>query len=242
MDALLQTIDSLELWLEKMDTDPDLAHCLVQYARGRGGVTMQTICQEYDIRFKTMARSQDTIGWRLFMEGMISRHVVDRQRDHLRCKGTQWQLNRWASGLVVRLLEITHGQWLYRNVVVHDRKAGRLVLVRKERIMADIEEQQSKGEEGLLEEHKYLLEVNLENLRESDGIGHKYWLLAIRAARVACATIGVPDAPGVTRRRTRSITRQSAHQEDGWTMVKTLSWTGLSQAFSSLLPTVRPLG
>jgi hypothetical protein len=216
VDAMLQSVDSFELWLNKMDTDPDLTSCLVQYARGHGGVTMQTICQDHDSSLQEMARSQDIIGWRRFMEGMISRRVVERQRDHLRCKGIQWQLNRWASGLVVRLLEITHGQWLYRNVVVHDRTAGRLALVRKERILADIEEQQSKGEEGLLEEHRYLLEVNLDNLGESDGVGHEYWLLAIRAARVACATIGVPDAPGTTRRRTRSMTRQqSEHQADG---------------------------
>ena len=216
VEAMQLTIDSLTLWLEKMDTDPVLADCLVQYARGRGGISMSEICREMDSRFTTMARSQDIIGWRRFMEGMISQHVVQRQSDHLRCRGTQWQLKRWASGLVVRLLEITHGQWLYRNVVVHDRTAGRLTLVRKERILVDIEEQQSIGGEGLLEEHKYLLEVNLDNLGESDGVGHEYWLLAIRAARVACATIGEPDPPGIIRGRTRSITRQqSAHPGDG---------------------------
>ena len=216
VETLLLTIDSLELWLEKMDTDPVLADGLVQYARGRGGISMAEICREMDSRYKTMARSQDIIGWRRFMEGMISQHVVERQRDHLRCRGTQWQLNRWASGLVVRLLEITHGQWLYRNVVVHDRTAGRLALVRKEKIMVDIEEQQRIGEDGLLEAHKYLLEVNLDNLGESDGVGHEYWLLAIRAARVACATIGEPEPPGTIRGRTRSITRQqSAHPGDG---------------------------
>ena len=105
---------------------------------------MQSICQKLDSRFKIMARSQDIIGWRRFMEGMISRHVVDIQRDCLRCKGIQWQLNRWASGLVVRLLEITHGQWLYRNVVVHDRTAGRLAVVCKERIMAEIEDSKAR--------------------------------------------------------------------------------------------------
>ena len=121
VDAMLQSVDSLELWLNKTDTDPELTSCLVQYARGRRGVAMQTICQDQDSSLQAMARSQDVIGWRRFMEGMISRRIVERQRDHLRCKGIQWQLNRWASGLVVRLLEITHGQWLYRNVVVHDR-------------------------------------------------------------------------------------------------------------------------
>ena len=34
---------------------------------------------------------------------------------------------RWGVELVTRLLEVTHGQWLYRNVQVHDRIAGTLV-------------------------------------------------------------------------------------------------------------------
>ena len=179
---------------------------------------MQEICRDTDrcdVRYTSMARSQDIIGWRRFMEGMISRHIVERQLDYFKMKGIQWQLNRWATGLVTRLLEITHGQWLYRNVVVHDHKAGRLAVVQKERILVEIEEQQSRGEEGLLEEHRYLLDVNLDNLGETDGVGHEYWLLAIRAARVACATIGPPEPQQVVRGRTRNATRQSAHPGDG---------------------------
>ena len=148
------------------------------------------------------------------MEGMISRRIVDIQRDFLRVKGLSWKLDKWASGLVVKLLEITHGQWLYRNVVVHDARAGSLAIVRKERILEEIEEQQSKGVSGLLEEHRYLLDINLDNLGELDGVHHEYWLLAIQAARVACATIGEEGPLENARGRTRSITRQ-LHPGDG---------------------------
>ena len=64
VDALMQTIDSLQQWLEKMDTDPVLADCLVKFARGRGGISMQSICSEENAQFRAMARSQDAIGWR----------------------------------------------------------------------------------------------------------------------------------------------------------------------------------
>ena len=149
------------------------------------------------------------------MEGMISRGVVEIQREYYQLQGMQWRIDKWASGLVIKLLEVTHGQWLYRNVVVHDRVTGSLAQIRKEEIRAQIEEQQAHGTEGLLEEHHYLLEVNLDDLDETDGTRQDYWLLAIRAARVACAFIGdVSDRQG-SRGRQRSRSTRQEHPPDG---------------------------
>ena len=82
--------------------------------------------------------------------------------------------------------DFTHGQWLYRNVQVHDSVTGAKASLRKEEIQMEIEKHQELGEEGLLEEDKYLLEVNLEDLETTNGERQEYWLLAIRAAREAC--------------------------------------------------------
>ena len=87
-------------------------------------------------------------------------------------------------GLVTRLLEVTHGQWLYRNVLVHDKTNGQLAMIRKEDITARIEEQLLLGQGNLLEEDQYLLEVNFGDLHKSTGERHEYWLLAIQAARI----------------------------------------------------------
>ncbi len=66
----------------------------------------------------------------------------------------------WGRDLVTRLvLEVTHGQWLYRNVQVHDRIAGTLATQRKEELQMEIERQQELGTEGLLEEDCYLAEI-----------------------------------------------------------------------------------
>jgi hypothetical protein len=138
------------------------------------------------------------------MEGMISRGVVEIQRDYLQLSGVRWKLDRWATGLIIKLLEVTHGQWLYRNVVVHDKVAGNLAVTRKEGIRSEIEDQLSKGEEGLLDEHKFLLEVNLDNSDGTDGDSQEYWLLAIRAARVACAARGKDNVQDLPRLRPRN--------------------------------------
>ncbi len=119
------------------------------------------------------------------MEGMVSNKMVDIQREYFAARNASWKLDGWATGLVVRLLEITHGQWLYRNVIVHDSTSGRLAVTQKEEIAEKIEAELAAGGSGLLEEDLYLLEVNLGDLSDSMGDGQEYWLLAIQAAWVA---------------------------------------------------------
>jgi hypothetical protein len=65
--------------MKQNNTDPDLRDCIYEYeyATGRGRLTMEEICMEnnYDDRYKAMARSQDSIGWRRFMEGMVCKEI-----------------------------------------------------------------------------------------------------------------------------------------------------------------------
>jgi len=132
---------------------------------------MEEICSGKDDKYYHFAVSQDKIGWRRFMEGMISKECTELQLQWMRYCGSKKLITYWATGLVTRLLEVTHGQSF---------------ALRKEEIQMEIEMQQELGEEGLLEEDKYLLEVNLEDLETTNGERQEYWLLAIRAAREAC--------------------------------------------------------
>jgi hypothetical protein len=74
---------------------------------------------------------------------------------------------------------VTHSQWLYHNIQVHNKVAGTLGTLRKEKIQLEIEEQQSMGLEGLLDEYCYLGECNLWDLDNNLGIMETYWLLAM---------------------------------------------------------------
>ncbi len=40
----------------------------------------------------------------------------------------------------MKLLKVTQGQWLYRNIQVHDKVSGTLATLRKEEIQMEIEE------------------------------------------------------------------------------------------------------
>ena len=119
------------------------------------------------------------------MEGMISVEVAKMQcemEDAGRCKLT---VKACSEGLVLKLLEVTHGQWLYRNVHLHDKVSGEKAMRRKESIRAELEYQMSLGENGLAEEDQYLLELNLDDLDHSTGEDQAIWLLSLKAARKA---------------------------------------------------------
>ena len=184
VDLLQKSIDDLEQWLLEAETETGLRHAICSYARGRGAVSMSMAIGGQRRIYGDMADSQDLIGWRRFMEGMISRRMVVIQRDFCEIVETKMTAEQWARGLIIKLLEITHGQWLYRNVHVHDKVTGTLATKRKEELKDAILDQLYIGEEGLAEEDKYLLEINLEDLETTSGIKQHYWLLAIRAARM----------------------------------------------------------
>ena len=129
--------------------------------------------------FQDLAKAQDALGWRRFLKGMVPTKLVEAQELYQQCAGSVISIDKWASGLVIKLLECTHGQWLYRNVVVHDAVLGAQATARKEELQTEIEEQRDLGGEGLQEEDEYLMEINLDNLESSSGKTQQYWLLAI---------------------------------------------------------------
>jgi hypothetical protein len=89
---------------------------------------------------------------------------------------------KWAMGLVQKLLEAMHGQWLYQNVQIHNKTVGSRTMLMKEVMKQKIEEQMDQRGEGLLDEDQWLLEVNLGDMEKSSGEREQYWLVAIRAA------------------------------------------------------------
>ncbi len=85
-------------------------------------------------------------------------------------------------GLITQLLQITHGQWIYRCALVHDRTIGTLVNQHKAELLEEITKQLLMGAESLMEDDKYLLECYLMDIVMTNGEQQEYWLLAIQAA------------------------------------------------------------
>jgi hypothetical protein len=116
------------------------------------------------------------------MEGIVCKWIRGIQEAYSLIEGTHMSVSCWTIGLILKLLETTHGQWLYWNVQVHNTIAGTQVTVQKEQIQREIKHQMELGASGLLQEDKYLMEINLENMETTSGERQEYWLLAITAA------------------------------------------------------------
>ena len=125
--------------MKEVDTDPVLLDCIAKYAYTRGGQEMTEICNGLGKTYLQMAHEQDVIGWRQFMEGVISTRMREIQCQYHILEGTRTSPKRWAQGLILKLLEATHGQWLYRNVQIHNAVLGMQATIRKEAIQKEIE-------------------------------------------------------------------------------------------------------
>jgi hypothetical protein len=104
--------DLMENWLMEADTESNLLDFIAEYAYSCGGRLMMKICNGLGEEYQEMARDQNAIGWRRFMEGMICKWMQEIQRTHHIHEGTCISPERWAQGLILKLLEATHGQWI----------------------------------------------------------------------------------------------------------------------------------
>ena len=117
---------------------------------------------------KMLAISQDIIGWHNFMEGRISKRFYNIQCMHLAMSSSYLNGNDWTKHFIDRILQITHSQWIYRNVCLHDRKEGYLHNNEMEEIKDKAEELAEINPIELPKESRFLLEID----GESQQMGH----------------------------------------------------------------------
>ena len=176
VNALYQSINILDKCLNKIGTHTHLCKYILQYAKGREGISMTYVLHGTGRRYIKLAASQDLVGWRRFMEGMIYKEMLVIQQEYLDLRGvrgTPTTPTSWNKFLIVCLIEITHGQWLYQNMHVHDTVTGFHATLRKEELQKEIEYQIQLGGEGLAEGDKYLLEINLEDMESTSEEGQE---------------------------------------------------------------------
>ena len=116
----------LEAWLHKDGkTEPQLAYWIGKYIRGRGEVKFADLgCMSPDIL--ELARSQDLIGYRNFMEGRITKRFFEVQSHHLMDAEGFLSGYDWVKIFIGKLLQMTHSRWIFRNMTLHDKNGGEL--------------------------------------------------------------------------------------------------------------------
>jgi hypothetical protein len=115
--------------------------------------------------------------------GMVSSKILPIQSDFFLHSKSSSCATHWISGLITQLLQVTHTQWIYQCILVHNCTTGTLISAHKEELLKEIDCQLTLGQEGLAEEDRFLLECNFNNLTTTTGEHQEYWLLAIQATR-----------------------------------------------------------
>ncbi len=91
----------------------------------------------------------------------------------------------WTKQFISKLLQITHSQWVYCNVLLHDRRQGYLHTKSAEEIMREIEFLSSLAPEDVPEASRFLLKINFTELSKFHIETQKYWTLAVTVACTA---------------------------------------------------------
>jgi hypothetical protein len=185
--AFKESTAAVEKWMETVDTNSDVKTLLLEYLRGRGTTTCLECANNLDLPliFREYASAQDIIGWDNFVMGMVSHKLLPIQSAHFHTAGKSYRASGWIAGLITQLLQVTHTQWIYRCMLVHDRTTGVLISAHKADLLKEIEHQLSLGPDDLTKEDRFLLECNFDDITTTSGEAQDYWLLGIQAAREA---------------------------------------------------------
>jgi hypothetical protein len=180
---LNRQIKRVQEWLVAVGTVPDLSYLIHAFLLTHGTMISHGRPIPVDHPYVDFIRSQELIGWRHTLEGMVSKELLCIDITDILLPTSTLTKDRWMQGLISRLLEATHGQWICRNLTMHDKISGWVATKGKEQLLQEIESQIDKGGEGLNEQDLWMLDVNLRCLEETAGEREAYWLLAIQTAR-----------------------------------------------------------
>jgi hypothetical protein len=188
---LNQLAEELLDWMDDGGALRNLTYLVVAYIKGRGEVPMETLAQRLPEQYLPFAVAQDRIGWRRFLEGMVAKELYELAEIEEFQEGWRSTADKWVRQLIQKLMEITQGLWIYCNLTIYDSAKGVLAVQRREKLLDEIERQIALGGEGLAEEDRWMLEVNLGDLDEgSTGEYETYWLMAIRTCPKPLGPVG----------------------------------------------------
>mgnify|MGYP000860102907 FL=1 len=108
---------------------------------------------------KKLAIEQDLIGWEHFMEGVISKQFYVIQLEHISRTAGHLNGRDWVKKFISQILQITHSQWVYRNVTLHDKAGGSLRKRNMERMKCEAEALACMNPLQLPVESRFLLEM-----------------------------------------------------------------------------------
>ena len=137
------------------------------------------------ITMRLIAASQDLIPWACFTERKISREILLLQESVLTSSPSPLSIADWTKHFITHLLKISHTQWVFHNVSLHDHTVGYLHDVKRQKVLQEIDRLSNLDPADLLADSRYLLDIDFTTWQNSTLAYQSYWLLEIKAAVMA---------------------------------------------------------
>jgi hypothetical protein len=135
-----------------------------------------------------MAHAHDRLGWRSFLEGRISKVLVQEMHNHLQNSTTRYTATYWACEFSSRLILITHHQWGYHNSHLHYRVKENKTSQGHIKVMHRTRELMRLDSSTLLPQFRDLLDAeDYDTLFEGSITNRQYWIYEVEAALAAMA-------------------------------------------------------
>jgi hypothetical protein len=131
-------VNELSAWMAKnSNTDMELRFWLITYLLFRGERSMLSL-GELPPALHEVASDIDKIGWVDMMHGRMPLSLLTLQQSHCAMTGSRMTGKDWMRAFITKILDISHGQWMYRNFSLHNKTRGHLQLQRQTEVLAEI--------------------------------------------------------------------------------------------------------
>ena len=208
--------DKLEEWLNDNYAHPELAYWIPRYIKLRGTHRLGTFHQ-LSPEMSRVAASQDLIPWKDFMEGKLSKEIFNLQRLSLACSPSRLSIVDWAKRLISQVLQISHAQWIFRNVSLHDNKTGYLRNEQRREVLAEVDRLSQLDPRQIPESSRYLLEIDFSSFKNENIVDQSYWLFAMRAAKKAGRRVAMQPSQTPISTARRRASRQISQGPTAYT-------------------------
>jgi hypothetical protein len=192
-----QSVDTMLDWMEETHCDINVIECLDEYLQHRGRRCMGTIARGLPY-LKEWATEMDILGWDNFMEGRIGNIIFDIQKESLKRSGSRRHINSWSTEFIHHILGITHKQWIFRNTRTHICLLDGKTEAEHNTIMEQVGQLLFTDPALLLPEHRYLLDLDFNELGSGSTTNRQYWIATLTSALDARRNSRIRNKPNAT--------------------------------------------
>jgi hypothetical protein len=152
-EAYAAQLEKFTAWMLETDTDPNIASYFTQALQEK---TLPTTTLPPQLELAIQAQQQ--IGWNNLLFGRVATKWMGLQEEHYRTTGSRRAAERWAADMTYRLLQFSHGLWMARNRLLHERDEQGLLLKEGQTLHDAMLERFHRGRQALLPADYHLIE------------------------------------------------------------------------------------